>query len=184
MKRSLAIFLLLASLAYAAQAWAATLPDPCGDDKVKFDVATKKGQPDPAPPAAGNAQIVFIEAVDECGGCTIPPLRFGGEGAWSGANKGNSYFTVDVLPGEHHLCAAWQGTFGVSRQEPRWANFVALPDKVYYFEARVTIVSRLSGVGIDARIEVDGTVNFLQVSEEEGKRRVKASALSISKRKK
>ena len=184
MKKSLGILLILASFAYAAEAWAATLPDACGDEKAKFDVATKKGQPEPGPPEAGKSQIVFIEAVDECGGCSTPPMRFGGDGDWSGANKGNSYFAVDVIPGEHHLCAALQGSFGVSKQEPRWANFVALPDKVYYFVAKVSIVSRLSGVGIDARIEFDGTVNFVQVSEEEGKRRLKASSLSIWKRKK
>jgi hypothetical protein len=55
--------------------------------------------------------------------------------------------------------------------------------KVYYFEAKVTIVTRLTGVGLDSVIEMDGSVTFAQLTDEEGKRRVKKSALSISKRK-
>ena len=183
-KPALFVLLLCASLLAVVQARAKTvLPEACGEDKVKFDVTTRNGQPEPAPPEAGKAQIVFIETLDGCPGCSTPAMRFGGDGAWAGANKGNSYFTVDVWPGEHHLCAAWQGSFGESKQEPRWVNFAAAAGKVYYFEAKVTIVTRLTGVGLDSVIEMDGSVTFAQLTDEEGKRRVKKSALSISKRK-
>ena len=45
----------------AVQARATTLPDACGDDKIKFDVKTEKSKTAPLPPAAGKAQIVFID---------------------------------------------------------------------------------------------------------------------------
>jgi hypothetical protein len=184
MKQIPGILMLFLAFACAARSGAAAMPDGCGEDKAKFDVATRKGQPEPAPPGAGKAQIVFIETLDGCAGCSTPPMRFGGDGEWAGADKGDSYFTVDVLPGVHHLCAAWQGSFGESKKEPRWIEFAAAAGKVYYFEAKVAIVTRLTGVGIDATTETDGTVNFAQLSEDEGKRRVNASALSVSKRKK
>lgn len=183
MKQCLGLLLFFASVAFAAQAWAAA-NDGCGDDKVKFDVVTRKGQPEPAPPAAGNAQVVFIEVADECGGCSLPPIRFGTDGQWSGANRGNSYFAVDVAPGIHHLCAAVQGSIGSSKQDPRWVDFAAAAGKVYYFLAKVSIVSRLTGVGIDANLEVNGTYNFVQVSEEEGKRRMNGSPRSVWRLKK
>ncbi len=56
MKPSLGALFLCAFLACAAQVWATTLPDSCGDDKVKFDVKTEEGQPVPAGPAEGKAQ--------------------------------------------------------------------------------------------------------------------------------
>ena len=128
---------------------------------------------------------MFIETVDECGGCTTPPLRFGVDGQWLGANRGNSYFAVDVVPGIHHLCALSQGSLGPSKPEVRWVNFAAAADRVYYFVANLSVISRLQGVGLDGTLELQqGAVNFAQVSEEEGKRRMKASPLSVWRRKK
>ena len=51
--------------------------------------------------------------------------------------------------------------------------------------ANLSVISRLQGVGLDATLELQqGAVNFAQVSEEEGKRRMKASPLSVWRRKK
>jgi hypothetical protein len=61
MKLRLSAFFLSAFLACVGQVRANTLPDSCGDDKVKFDVRTKAGQPLPTGPVEGNAEIVFIE---------------------------------------------------------------------------------------------------------------------------
>ena len=57
MKLSLRTFFLCASLACAGQVWANTLPDSCGDDKVKFDVKTEKNQAAPAGPAEGRRRL-------------------------------------------------------------------------------------------------------------------------------
>ncbi|MFY9854407.1 MAG: hypothetical protein WAK26_11085, partial [Terracidiphilus sp.] len=88
MKPALVILLLSASFAVAAQAWATTLPDACGDDKIKFDVKTEEGQHTPAPPPAGKALIVFIENDDKEIGCVAlceVTTRVGMDGAWVGA---------------------------------------------------------------------------------------------------
>ena len=117
MKPTFRAFLLCVSLASAGQVWANTLPQACGDDKVKFDVTTEESQAAPAAPAEGKAQIIFIETENErvtlAGDATI---RFGMDGAWVGANNGNSYFALTVDPGVHHLCASWQSSLGAFKK--------------------------------------------------------------------
>ena len=171
MKSSLGVFFLCASLTCAGQVWASPLPDSCGDGKVTFDVKTETGQPAPAAPAEGKAQIVFIE--DEDG--PIAPfmhvtIRFGMDGAWVGANNGNSYFALPVDPGVHHLCASWQSSLGRLKKNVHLTSFTAEPGQVYYFAAQVTVASRDSVI-----------FGLSQLNEDEGKYRVKESKLSTSK---
>jgi hypothetical protein len=49
-------------------------------------------------PESGKARIYFI-GVDGL---------IGIDGAWAGVNRGNSYFSVSVDPGERHICVAGQ----------------------------------------------------------------------------
>ena len=105
-------------------------------------MATQKGQPAPAAPAPGKAQIVFIEEMDNADGKCLhcdATTRFGMDGAWVGANHGNSYFTLAADPGEHHLCVDWQSVFGRLKQKIGLASFTAEPGRVYYFQAKVTV---------------------------------------------
>jgi hypothetical protein len=119
MKPSLRAFFLCASLACAGQVRATALPDSCGDDKVKFDVKTEEGQPPPAGPTEGKAQIVFIENENQMIGPFMhATVRLGMDGAWVGANYGNSYFALTVAPGVHHLCAS-RGDILYRRARPR-----------------------------------------------------------------
>jgi len=182
MKCRLFAILLCATLVFSVCARAKTiLPDACGDDKIKFDVTTDKNHPPPALPAAGKAQIVFIETLDRtwgCLGCGTPSTRFGVDGTWVGANQGKSYFTVDVEPGEHHLCTGWQSVFGHLKEMVGLASFTAEAGKVYYFEAQATL--KVHNYGNNSR-ETDRSLDFVQVSEDEGKYRIKASELSTFK---
>jgi hypothetical protein len=167
----------------AALCRATTLPDACGDDKIQFDVKTAKNQPAPVPPSAGKSQIVFIEAMDKnlaCWSCGTPSSRFGMDGAWVGATKGDSYFFVDVDPGEHHLCADWQSAFGRLKKMVGMADFVAEAGKTYYFEARVKIKEHNYGTGPGSSSEVDRDLAFAQASDDEGRYRVKASSLATA----
>ena len=181
MQPKLGAMLLCMSLVYVAQARAAVLPDSCGDDKVKFDVATKKNQPAPAGPLAGNAQIVLIETLDGCVTCGTVTTRFGMDGAWVGANKGSSYFTLDTAPGEHHLCTDWQSDFDFLKQKVGLISFTAEAGKVYYFEAKVAIVTHQDGPGTNSNLVTDRTLALAQLSSDDGKYRVKLSKLSTSK---
>jgi hypothetical protein len=170
MRLRLSAFFLCASLACAGRVWAATLPDSCGDDKVKFDVKTEVGQPPPAGPVEGTAKIVFIENQNQ----RIAPfhcstVRFGMDGVWVGANKGDSYFALTVAPGVHHLCASWQSDLEKLKKDVKLTSFTAEPGQVYYFAAQI-VASR------DTLI-----FNFSELNEDEGKYQVKSLKLSAAK---
>jgi hypothetical protein len=195
MKPRLVILLLCASLLPAVCARATILPDACGPDNVKFNVTTEKNlaTPAPAPPEADKAQIVFIENSIQDG---TPTIRYGIDGAWAGANKGNSYFALTVDPGVHHLCVSWQSAQSRLRKSVDVASFTAEPGKVYYFAATITMTgggggfvpptmgpNGLSGGG---PVIGDGTLFFglSQLDEDTGKYRVKAWKLATSTPKK
>ena len=171
MRPSLSAFFLCAFLACAGRVRATTLPDSCGDDKVKFDVKTEEGQPAPAGPSEGKAQIVFIENENQVIGPFMhATIRFGMDGAWVGANNGSSYFALTVDPGVHHLCASWQSSLGRLKKDVDLTSFTAEPGQVYYFAAAVTVTSRETVI-----------FGLSQLNEDEGKYRVKISKLSTSK---
>jgi len=178
MKPRLVLLLLCASLIPAVQAKAKTvLPDACGDDSIKFDVKTETGKTLPAPPPAGKAQIVFIENENHpIGPFMYATVRFGLDGVWAGANNNNSYFTVTVEPGVHHLCASWQSSLKRLNKSIDVASFTAEADKIYYFAGNVKVIP----VGND---NADFTFNLEPLNEDEGKYRVKAWKLATWKTK-
>lgn len=190
-------FVLLALVAVSFSSTGASaktiLPDACGDDKVKFDVRTEKDQPPPAPPEPGKAQIVFVEDNPRM----VAPfhyatVRFGLDGTWAGAGNGDSYFVVSVTPGEHHLCADWEG----NKRGVGTASFTAEAGRIYYFAAKAGIAGGGGGGYIAPTMGANGamtgggqfagapriaTFDFGQLSEDDGKYRVKAWKLATSK---
>jgi hypothetical protein len=176
MKFRLIAMFFCAALASAVPAHAKTiLPDSCGDDSVKFNVKTEKNQPQPAPPADGKAQIVFIENENSAiGPFMYATVRFGLDGTWAGANYNNSYFVASVDPGVHHLCANWQSSVGMLKKSIDVAKFTAEPGKVYYFAANVKVIPTGQR---SANIDFD----LSPLDDDEGKYRVKAWKLATSK---
>ena len=194
MKIKLFAIILCVSLVSAVCARAKTiLPDSCGDPSIKFDVTTKKNQPAPAPPEAGKAQIVLIES-----GRGV--ARFGMDGAWVGANDGDSYFAVTVTPGEHHLCMSFQlpalAGGKMKEESVRMLSFTAEAGKVYYFEASVgavggsmgstTYVHNTGGATGGQFVHSGGSpgmpvFGFAQIDEDTGKYRIKAWKLATWK---
>jgi hypothetical protein len=199
MKKKLVLLTIAVSLAGSAQARATVLPDACGDDKIKFDVKTEKDQPAPAVPDASKAQIIFIENNDKMvSPFSYATIRYGVDGAWVGANNGDSYFPLTVDPGIHHLCVSWQSAVGRAKKKIDVAAFTAEPGKVYYFAASVLISGgggggyvapttgpngAMSGGGMVRGAPVDIAFNLSQLSEDEGKYRVKAWKFSTWKSK-
>lgn len=168
MKQALCAALFCACVAMSFQARCATLPSACGDDKVRFDVTTEPGPPAPAPPAPGKAQVVFIETVFGMSATA----RIGMDGAWVGADKGNSYFTLDVPPGLHHLCANWQSSFQTIDRQVQLFALNAEPGSVYYFHVKA----------VSTKYDLDFT--FAPLNVDEATYLMQTSGLSASTQKK
>lgn len=169
MKTTLSLFLFCLLLAPAAQSRAATLPNSCGKDSVNFDVVTKKGKSQLPPPAAGKAQVILLENENQMIGPFMhATVRFGMDGAWVGADHGNSYFALEVTPGLHHLCASWQS--GFRGKDVDLTSFTAEPGKDYYFSADVTVASK----------EVV-LFDLSQLNDDKGQYRAELAKLAVSK---
>jgi hypothetical protein len=180
MTPKIAVLLLCASLLPATQALAkskAILPDGCGDDAVEFDAKLEKDNPAFAGPSDGKALIVFVETIPDAGLYAKTTTRFGIDGAWVGATKGDSYFTLTVGPGEHNLCASMQSApSGMKKTFTQATTLTAEAGKVYYFEAAMNVIgSQKFGIA---------SFDLAQLSEKDGKYRVKAWKFATSKPKK
>ncbi|MHB1699981.1 MAG: DUF2846 domain-containing protein [Acidobacteriaceae bacterium] len=132
----IAVAILLAISAFA-QPPTSIVKDACGPLNVKFEVYrdTTKHTAKQADP--GKARIYFVQDIG-----SLHPLGIGGsfttrvgvDGEWVGANQNDSYFSVSVDPGEHHLCVnAQMRIFG---QVMEFAHFTAEAGKTYYFRTR------------------------------------------------
>ena len=168
MRSKFAVLALAVLLVAAIQAKASKLPDSCGNEKIKFEVKTQKGQTAPAAPEAGKAQLILIQTenhlVSVLGDATI---RFGLDGTWAGATNGNSYFMLEVAPGVHHVCANWQS--GVKRLA-RIVDLTSLKaeaGRTYYFQADVNVDQE--------------SVNLSRPDDDKGRYLVGISGLSTSK---
>jgi len=156
---------------------ATVLPDACGNNKVSFDIQLQKNPPAPAEPEAGKAQVFFIEKSQKppvigCIGCSTD-TRFGVDGAWVGATKDNSYFTISLDPGLHHLCA-------VRGKDVDAEPLTVEAGKTYYFQVEYKAEGKQYGTPNHPNYQVDKKVQFSMLNEDEGKYRVKASALSVA----
>jgi Protein of unknown function (DUF2846) len=145
MKTSVVGFFFVASLFIAGAALAQnnsseTIVAPgCGDANVKFDVRSEKSQHPAAHQEDGKALVYFVEDDSFFESRPRPTTRVGLDGAWVGANQANSYFYFSVDPGEHHLCASWQGFIGVGMgRQSAAAHFTAEAGKIYYFRVQNT----------------------------------------------
>jgi len=140
--KNIFVFLLLASSAFAQQETTASAAA-CGPKSANFDVKMDESQHALAQPEPGKALVYFIQdlgLVSCLGHCGT--TRIGLDGTWVGANQHNSYFSVSVEPGEHHVCASPQGRFvptmtsSYAAVRSAFAHFTAEAGKVYYFRVR------------------------------------------------
>ncbi|MGD0683375.1 MAG: hypothetical protein ABR990_15155 [Terracidiphilus sp.] len=130
----------LVALLFAASAWAqgpSTEPTAaCGPANVSFKV--KLGAPNMlVQPYPGKAQVYFIHESGTPWEVGYPTTRYSVDGAWVGANHGDSYFSVSINPGEHHLCVNLQSSIVNDRAE--MAHLEAEAGKVYYYRTRLVL---------------------------------------------
>lgn len=107
----------------------------CGDGEVSMAVKLDSTQHAMEPPEPGTARIYFIQDRGEAPTVAYPTTKIGIDGKWAGANKKDSYFSVSVEPGEHHLCAAIQSS--IIRQNLELAHLTAEAGQVYYYRTRI-----------------------------------------------
>jgi len=161
--------LLFCLAAFAAHAVATTLPESCGNDKVKFNVSHSSAPAGVGLAEPGKAQVIFIESLDtnaRCIGCEIT-ARIGVDGNWAGADKGNSYFVASIDPGTHNLCANWQSVNGYLKNKVAMASLSAESGKTYYYKVNVSLASY--------------AFDLVPVTEDEAKFRLKNASLSVAK---
>jgi hypothetical protein len=152
---------------------ATTLPDACGNAAVKFDVKTEKNATAPSSPDSSNARVVFLEALNKPGSVLVKPtVRFGLDGVWVGAVKGNSYFTVSLPSGEHHVCAAWQSKFNTYRKNVGLAALNVEPGKTYYVRYKVDLIATENGAA--------AITDLAPINEDEARFLLKTSELATS----
>lgn len=111
----------------------------CGPGNVKFETKNDKSQHAVAQPEAGKALVYMIQYIMptvHCLGMCVTS-RVAVDGDWVGANHHNSYFSLAVDPGEHHLCVRQQTSNEAVAQLVVLAHFTAEAGKVYYFRTRM-----------------------------------------------
>jgi len=138
-----ALVLMLLTLSAFAQQEAPAVAAACGPKDVKYEAKLDESQHALAQPEAGKALVYFIQdiGVVNCIGACMT-TRIGVDGAWVGANQHNSYFSVSVEPGEHHVCASPQSRL-LPKASAKYAgvvlalsHFAAEAGQIYYFRMR------------------------------------------------
>lgn len=142
----------------------------CGPENVSFNVKLDKSQHMAEQPDPGKARVYFFQDAGTNVTLGYPTERVAIDGAWAGANHNNSYFSVSVEPGEHHVCVALQSSLVAQRLE--LAHFTAEAEKVYYYRTRL-ILSR----GLEL-LELD------PIDSDQGKYLIETFPLAVSSPKK
>jgi hypothetical protein len=105
----------------------------CGPQGINFDVKLDNSQHTVVQPAPGKAQVYFIQDRSLQSFRIGEPVvsMIGIDGAWTGENKNDSYFSVSVEPGEHHVCAH------IQPRPIELSHFIAEAGNIYYFRERI-----------------------------------------------
>jgi hypothetical protein len=177
MKATLVVLLSIFSASAFAQDQPPTPTSACGPASAQFD--TQMGEKQAlSQPADGKGQVYVVEVFEKVvGELGHPTLRVGLDGQWVGADKGDSYLTFPVDPGDHHLCTNWQSHFKRLSKEAAFAGFNAEAGKTYYFRAKI-VEHGGSGGASNFSLDLD------QVNEDEGKYLITSSKSSVSQLKK
>jgi hypothetical protein len=164
--RIIAFVMLFAASAFA-QAPLAGPTAACGRENVSFKVKLDASQHMPAQPEPGKALVYFFQDAGTSLTLGYPTVKLAMDGAWVGANHGNSYFFVSAEPGEHHVCVTLQSSLVAQRVE--LAHFTAEAQKVYYYRTRLVMSRNVEMLELDP------------IDSDQGKYLIQTFPLSISK---
>ncbi len=149
-----------------AQTTPAVVERACGPEKTQFVVKRAQSLHPLREPEAGKARVYFVQdlGVTNCVDCVT--IRMGVDGRWVGANERNSYFSVSVEPGDHHLCAVPQPSY--LHALVGLVHFTAEAGKTYYFRVRLFSQER------------QGILDFEPIDSEQAEYFVATYPLSVS----
>jgi hypothetical protein len=142
----------------------------CGPETVSFKVKLDKSQHTLAQPDPGKARVYFLQDAGTSLTVGYPTVKIAMDGAWLGANHGNSYFSVSVEPGEHHVCVTLQSS--VIAQRVELAHFTAEAEKVDYYRTRLVMSRSVELLELDP------------IDSDQGKYLIATFPLSVSSPKK
>lgn len=129
---------LLCSVPLFAQNRPAPPSSACGNMHVSMAVDLGDSSHQVPTVEPGKARIYFIEETGQTTNWGYPTTRIGIDGNWVGANKKNSYFSVTVEPGQHHLCLALQSALARFAPETiQLAHLNAEAGQTYYYRSRI-----------------------------------------------
>ncbi len=143
--------LLLVTLLFATTAFAEELSSnpiaPCGSGSANFKVSLDNSPHPAAQPSPEKALVYFIHDAGTSAVLAYPTTKLAVDGAWVGANHSNSYFSISIDPGEHHVCATLQSRLFANRAE--FAHFHAEAGKVYYYRTRIVMSGQVELLDLD-----------------------------------
>lgn len=171
-------------LIYPTTLFAQTGPG-CGPANVKFEVSTTKRAPAAASLEPAKARVFFLQDDLRFQGGVRPTTRFGIDGQWVGATHANSYFYVEVDPGEHDVCANWQSVhfpsaIYVPKRATAAAHLTAEAGKTYYFRAEDTTKMDHTGGENDTKVVTRAQVIFEPVDPDEARVLINSFSFSSS----
>ena len=165
---------IIIGMLFAASAFAQVPPAistaACGHENISYKVKLDESQHTPAPPDPGKARVYFFHDAGTSRMLGYPTVKLAMDGALVGANHGNSYFSVAVEPGEHHMCVTLQSSLVEQRVE--LAHFTAEAEKVYYYRTRLVTSRSVELLELDL------------IDSDQGRYLIASSPLSISSPKK
>lgn len=129
------LVLLVCSSPLFAQTTPVPPPTACGDLHVKMNVSYDPSQHAIQPPGAGQARLYIIQDSGYSAIGPYPTTRIGIDGKWVAANNKNSYVSISLAPGEHHLCVATQSH--QVRNHIELTDLTAEAGKVYFLRSRI-----------------------------------------------
>ena len=162
--------ILLSAASVLAETSLAVPTAACGPENVSFKVKLDESQHTLAQPDPGKARVYFFQDAGTSHTLGYPTVKLAMDGAWVGANHGNSYFSVSVEPGEHHVCVTLQSSLVAQRVE--LAHFTAEAEKVYYYRTRLVMSRSVELLELDP------------IDSDQGKYLIASFSLSVSNPKK
>ena len=140
----------------------------CGPTAIEFSVKVDNNQHVVKQPEPGRAlvYVIALESWDDSYNIGDITTRVGLDGAWVGANQGQSYLSFALAPGEHHVCVDWQSSLASRQQLSGAAELTAEAGKTYYFRTSILPKSIAGGRGERLWFEqVDSAEGQLLVSK-------------------